>query len=71
MAKKAAGEKHMPATTMESPARKRVGKAVRLDLSAKDHARLEKLATRKGLAMSSYVRLALFERMTSDEESSR
>jgi hypothetical protein len=66
MAKKAAGAKMSPT---ETPTRKRIGKAVRLDLNAKDHARLERLATRKGLTMSSYVRLALFERMADDERS--
>jgi hypothetical protein len=69
MAKKTAGERKMPETA--APTRKRIGKAVRLDLNAKDHARLERLATRKGLTMASYVRLALFERMTNDEGASK
>jgi hypothetical protein len=42
-------------------------KPVRLDLSLSHHARLERLARRLGLSKSSYVRMALFERMERDE----
>jgi hypothetical protein len=40
---------------------------VRLDLGADDHERLERCARRFGLSKSSYVRMALFERMQSDD----
>lgn len=41
---------------------------VRLDLDATDHERLERWAKRYGLNKSSYVRMALFERMESEEK---
>jgi hypothetical protein len=43
------------------------GRPVRLDLTHEDHERLERCARRYGLSKSSYVRIALFERMESDE----
>ncbi len=52
--------------TMKAVQDKRKG--VRLDLSPADHKRLSRLAKERGLAMSSYARMALFERMRDDEE---
>jgi hypothetical protein len=65
MAKKAAREKKVqaPATTG-----RRLGKAVRLDLSEKDHERLDRVATAKGLNMAAYSRMAILERLRKDEE---
>ena len=51
--------------TKEAPAS---SKAVRLDLSAGDHKRLERCADALGLSMASYARMALLERMRADEE---
>jgi hypothetical protein len=42
-------------------------KAVRLDLSPRDHQRLERNAAALGLSMSSYARMAVLERMKADE----
>jgi hypothetical protein len=67
MAKKAAASK--PANT-NSPARKRTGKAVRLDLSAKDHERLERCSEERGLSKSSYARMAVLALIKQDEEGS-
>ena len=63
MAKKTARGEPMNAVQKE-----KVVKGVRLDLSPTDHKRLAKLAKEKGLNMSSYARMALFERMRDDEE---
>lgn len=63
MAKKTAKAESMT-TTQE----KKAAKGVRLDLSPADHKRLNKLAKERGLSMSSYARMALFERMKDDEE---
>jgi hypothetical protein len=65
MAKKTAKAEPMNAI-QEKPASKAV-KGVRLDLSPADHRRLNKLAKERGLTMSSYARMALFERMKEDE----
>ncbi len=62
MAKKTAKAEPMNATVKE-----KVVKGVRLDLSPADHRRLNKLAKERGLTMSSYARMALFERMKDDE----
>jgi hypothetical protein len=62
VAKKRAPKK-MPVTTDE-----RATRPVRLDLSIEDHKRLERCAKRYGISKSSYVRVALFERMGSDED---
>jgi hypothetical protein len=53
---------------MNAVGAKRTVKGVRLDLSPADHKRLSKLAKERGLTMSSYARMALFERMKTDEE---
>jgi hypothetical protein len=42
-------------------------KGVRLDLHPVDHKRLEAVAKKRGLAMTSYVRMILLERLTADE----
>jgi hypothetical protein len=46
-------------------------KPVRLDLSLADHARIEASASRYRLSKSAYVRMALFERLESDEREAR
>ena len=61
MAKKKAGPK-MPATKSAPTA-----KAVRLDLSPRDHERLERHANRLGLSMSAYARMAVLKAMAADE----
>ena len=64
MAKKTAGGKNMQATAPK----RRLGKAVRLDLSERDHERLDRVANAKGLNMASYSRMAILERLRKDEE---
>jgi hypothetical protein len=54
-----------------APAKEKVAKGVRLDLTPADHKRLNKLARERGLTMSSYARMALFERMKDDEGGSK
>jgi predicted DNA-binding protein len=66
MAKKTPGANKMGATS--TPARKRSGKAVRLDLSPKDHDRLDKAAEERGLSKSSYARMAVLAYIKQDEE---
>ncbi len=66
MAKKTTGAKKMGATA--TPARKRSGKAVRLDLSPKDHDRLDRAAEERGLSKSSYARMAVLAYIKQDEE---
>ncbi len=66
----------MPKTSAKGPRmnavqEKRAVKGVRLDLSPADHKRLSKLAKELGLTMSSYARMALFERMKEDEGGSK
>ena len=68
MAKKTTGAKKMGATATATPTRKRSGKAVRLDLSPKDHDRLEKVADERGLSKSSYARMAVLAYIKQDEE---
>ena len=65
MAKKVSGDKKVQ--TAATPGR-RLGKAVRLDLSEKDHERLDRIANAKGLNMASYSRMAILERLRKDEE---
>jgi hypothetical protein len=65
MARKATGAKKVGATT--SPKR-RLGNAVRLDLSDKDYERLDRVAEFKGLNKASYSRMAVLERLRKDEE---
>jgi hypothetical protein len=67
MAKKTAKGAAMNA----APAKEKVAKGVRLDLTPADHKRLNKLARERGLTMSSYARMALFERMKDDEGGSK
>lgn len=67
MAKRAIGGKQVQATAKAKPNR-RLGKAVRLDLSDKDHERLDRVATAKGLNMAAYSRMAILERLRKDEE---
>lgn len=64
MAKKSA--KAEPMNTLQVQDKKAV-KGVRLDLSPADHKRLARLAKEKGLNMSAYARMALFDRMKDDE----
>jgi hypothetical protein len=69
MAKKAAGERNVPA--IATPKRKRTAKAVRLDLTAKDHERLDRAATSKGLSKSAFARMAVLDRLKELEEGSK
>jgi uncharacterized protein YbaP (TraB family) len=46
----------------------RSGKAVRLDLKPEDFERLERQAQKRGLNKASYARMAVLERLESDEE---
>jgi hypothetical protein len=66
MAKKAIGAKKVEATA--APTKKRSGKAVRLDLSPKDHDRLERASEERGLSKSSYARMAVLALIRQDEE---
>jgi hypothetical protein len=63
MAKKTGARKVTATAT-----RKRSGKAVRLDLSPKDHDRLEQAAEARGLSKSSYARMAVLTLIRQDEE---
>jgi hypothetical protein len=65
MAKKATGAKKVEATAAP---RRRTGKAVRLDLSTKDHDRLERAAEDRGLTKASYARMAVLALIKQDEE---
>ncbi len=56
----------MEATALRSGTR--VGKAVRLDLKPEDFERLEKQASKRGLNKASYARMAVLERLASDEQ---
>jgi hypothetical protein len=67
MAKKTTATKRM--NVVATPTRRRTGKAVRLDLSPKDHDRLEKVAEERGLSKSSYARMAVLSLIKQDEES--
>lgn len=69
MAKKATGKKM--ATTTTGPKRPRTGVAVRLEVPAKDHERLARLARERGLSLASYARQALYERMRDDESAAK
>ena len=42
-------------------------KGVRLDLTEADHERLERCARERGLTMASYARMAVLERIKTDE----
>jgi hypothetical protein len=65
MAKKATGAKNVQATAKP---KRRLGRAVRLDLSDQDHKRLDRIATAKGLNMAAYSRMAILDRLRKDEE---
>ena len=65
MAKKAIGAKNVQATAKP---KRRLGRAVRLDLSDQDHKRLDRIATAKGLNMAAYSRMAILDRLRKDEE---
>ncbi len=43
------------------------GRSVRLDLTATDHQRLESCARERGLSNASYARMAVLERVKTDE----
>lgn len=62
MAKRNAGAKPMKAAERE-----KIGKAVRLILSAVDHERLEQAARAKGLSMASYARMSVLAALKVDE----
>jgi hypothetical protein len=64
MAKKAAGGKTVQTTVKP---KRRLGNAVRLDLSDRDHERLNRVAKKKGLNMAAYSRMAILERLHKDE----
>jgi hypothetical protein len=68
MGRKTMGAKKVGATA--TPGR-RLAKAVRLDLTEKDHERLERVATEKGLNMASYARMAVLAQLRKDEEESK
>jgi hypothetical protein len=67
MAKKPSGAKKLETTA--TPVR-RLSKAVRLDLSPKDHERLERCAEARGLNLASYARMAVLALVKADEEGS-
>jgi hypothetical protein len=48
-------------------AQERSGRPVRLELSAGDHERLERCARERGLSKASYARMAVLERLKTDE----
>jgi hypothetical protein len=53
-----------------APARgERSRRPVRLELTASDHARLERCAAERGLSNASYARMAVLERIKVDEGS--
>lgn len=64
MAKKRAGADKVQTKT---PLR-RLPKVVRLELSEKDHERLERIAEAKGLSMAAFSRMAVLDRMREVEE---
>jgi hypothetical protein len=55
-------------TVQVTAPKRRLGKPVRLDLSATDHERLDRVATAKGLNMAAYSRMAILDRLRKDEE---
>ena len=60
----------MAKKSVKSPAKpspERIGKPVRLNLSAADHDRLERCARERGLNKASYARQAVLERIKHDE----
>ena len=59
--------KKQPVKKMSATAEAKGTKPVRLELDTEGHDRLERNAKACGLSKSSYVRMALFERMKADE----
>lgn len=64
MATKKSGAKKVQTA---QPATRKLDKAVRLDLSTADHARLERAAESAGLNMASFARMALFKELKRHE----
>jgi hypothetical protein len=62
MAKKKARPKVNAAVKEEQ-----VTKPIRLDLSVRDHERIERSAKRFGLSKSAYARMAVFKQLEADE----
>jgi hypothetical protein len=62
MAKKKPGAKNVIATQEE-----RTAKAVRLDLTPADYARLERCARRRGLTKASFARMAVLALLEREE----
>jgi hypothetical protein len=56
------GKKKTPA-----PSKDRLVQGVRLDLAPTDHDRLKSAARRRGLTMASYARMAVLERLETDQ----
>jgi predicted DNA-binding protein len=52
---------------VEATKAERAAKSVRLDLSPVDHDRLDRCASRIGLSMSSYARMAVLKAINDDE----
>ena len=69
MAKKTAKGKTMNATRERPGPSPTLVKGVRLDLSERDHERLERCSRERGLTMASYARMAVLERLKADEGS--
>jgi len=65
VAKKTSGAKKVATTATRV---RKLSKAVRLDLSPKDHERLERCAEARGLNLASYARMALLALVKADEE---
>jgi hypothetical protein len=51
--------------------KKPTGKMVRLELQPKDYKRLEMQAKLRSLTLASYARMAVVERLTTDEEKAK
>jgi hypothetical protein len=69
--KKQAEKKDMSATaeaTRPATPKRKLANAVRLDLSDRDYARLERICDLRGLNKSSYARMAVVEMLLRDEE---
>lgn len=68
MAKQAASR---PAARPMIAMKEQLVKPVRLDLKPVDHARLERIATAKGLTMASYTPMILLERLNAGDSGSK
>jgi hypothetical protein len=62
MAKK--GAKKVAATATQE---EKLVKPVRLDLTPKDHERLDRQARRRGLTMASFARMVILERLEAED----